>query len=109
MPTHFFKAVLAEGRAEDGADQVLVGAWVMPNALVRTLLGACQYQPLRMLLHWSHACGAQIEPDTPLMSFTVPISALEDVAGARRPAVVLWCCGAGMEGAARARWAPRAT
>ena len=38
VPTHFFKAVLAEKRGEDGAERALVGAWVLPNSPVRTLL-----------------------------------------------------------------------
>lgn len=37
VPTHFFKAVLAEKRGEDGAERALVGAWVLPNAPVRSL------------------------------------------------------------------------
>ena len=57
MPTHFYKGVLGEVRpAKGGAPaRVAVGAFVMPN------------QP--------------IEPDAPLASFVVPISALEDVSG----------------------------
>jgi len=34
VPTHFFKAVLAEARGP-GGEQTLVGAWVLPNAAVR--------------------------------------------------------------------------
>ena len=37
VPTHFFKAVLAETRGEGGAERALVGAWVLPNAPVRAL------------------------------------------------------------------------
>ena len=37
VPTHFFKAVLAETRGEGGAERALVGAWVLPNAPVREL------------------------------------------------------------------------
>ncbi|KAK9821107.1 hypothetical protein WJX81_006169 [Elliptochloris bilobata] len=55
VPTHFFKAVLAEKRGAGGVERALVGAWVLPNA--------------------------PIEQDTPLMAFTVPIDALEDAAG----------------------------
>lgn len=52
VPTHFFKVVLGEF---GGARRAAVGAFVMPNA--------------------------PIEPDTPLTSFAVPVSALEEVAG----------------------------
>jgi endonuclease G len=57
VPTHFYKVVLGEVRpAQGGAPaRVAIGAFVMPN------------QP--------------IEPDAPLASFVVPISALEDVSG----------------------------
>lgn len=52
VPTHYFKVVLGEfGGGRRGA----VGAFVMPNAA--------------------------IEPDVPLASFAVPVSALEEVAG----------------------------
>ena len=33
---------------------------------------------------WLGARAVQIEPDTPLTAFTVPINALEDAAGALR-------------------------
>ena len=53
VPTHFFKVVLGEGRSS--AEPTFVGAFVMPN------------QPL--------------EPGTPLTSFAVPLSSLEEVSG----------------------------
>jgi hypothetical protein len=52
VPTHFFKVVLGEF---SGGQRAAVGAFVMPNAA--------------------------IHPQVPLASFTVPISALEEVAG----------------------------
>jgi endonuclease G, mitochondrial len=55
VPTHFFKVVLAEP-AGRGGKQNVVGAFVMPNSV--------------------------IDPTTPLASFVVPISALEEVSGA---------------------------
>ncbi|KAI3428702.1 hypothetical protein D9Q98_007526 [Chlorella vulgaris] len=54
VPTHFFKVVLGEF---SGGRRAAVGAFVMPNAA--------------------------IHPQVPLASFTVPISALEEVAGLR--------------------------
>ena len=53
VPTHFFKVVLAEPKGTDL--QPVVGTFVMPNAA--------------------------IDPRTPLMLFSVPISALEEAAG----------------------------
>ncbi|KAL4428150.1 hypothetical protein ABPG75_002239 [Micractinium tetrahymenae] len=54
VPTHYYKVVLGEF---SGGRRAAVGAFVMPN------------QP--------------IDPDTPLASFAVPISSLEEVAGLR--------------------------
>ncbi|KAL4420173.1 hypothetical protein ABPG77_008309 [Micractinium sp. CCAP 211/92] len=54
VPTHYYKVVLGE---VSGGKRAAVGAFVMPN------------QP--------------IDPDTPLASFAVPISSLEEVAGLR--------------------------
>lgn len=53
MPTHYFKVVLAD--AGDGTASL--GAFVMPNA--------------------------EIQPDTPLTAFVVPVDALERVSGTR--------------------------
>lgn len=53
VPTHFFKVVLGEGAKNGGGD--VVGAFVMPNAA--------------------------IDPATPLASFSVPVSSLEEVSG----------------------------
>ena len=55
VPTHFYKVVLGEFRRREGGQQAALGAFVMPNA--------------------------PIEPDVPLAAFTVPLSALEEVAG----------------------------
>ena len=52
VPTHFYKVVLGEVA---GGSEVAVGAWVLPNSA--------------------------IAPDIPLTAFTVPLSALEEVAG----------------------------
>ena len=54
VPTHFFKVIFAEPKGEDM--QPVVGAFVMPNAA--------------------------IDPRTPLTLFSVPISAVEEAAGA---------------------------
>ena len=51
VPTHYFKVVLGERQPGDA----VVGAWVMPNMA--------------------------IDPDVPLTAFTVPLTALETVAG----------------------------
>ena len=53
VPTHFYKVVLGENGAGTGND--VLGAFVMPNS--------------------------SIDASTPLASFSVPISALEEVAG----------------------------
>jgi endonuclease G len=57
VPTHFFKVVLGDTieRDSDGNKKMVVGAFVMPNLA--------------------------IEKETPLSSFVVPLSALEEVSG----------------------------
>ncbi|GAB4818802.1 hypothetical protein N2152v2_005848 [Parachlorella kessleri] len=58
VPTHYFKVVLGEVKPQfGGAAKTAVGAFVMPNA--------------------------PIDPDMPLLAYTVPLSALEEVAGLR--------------------------
>ena len=71
MPTHFFKVVLAE-RASGGAEgdqQVALGAFVLPNA--------------------------PVQPDTPLIAFSVPVESLEEAAGGvkQSPSSELCCSG----------------
>ena len=60
VPTHFFKVVLAERSASDGASitepEVVLGAFVLPNA--------------------------PMQPDLPLTAFSVPLESLEEAAGA---------------------------
>ena len=56
VPTHFYKVVLGEARPGSAADNLkAIGAFVMPNA--------------------------PIDPEVPLTAFSVPLTALEDVAG----------------------------
>ena len=56
VPTHYFKVVLSENSSgKHGQHEAAVGAFVMPNAA--------------------------IDPATPVTAFTVPLEALESVAG----------------------------
>ena len=55
VPTHFYKVVLGEKRNGTPDDVAVIGAFVIPNM--------------------------PIDPKTPLASFTVPVSALEEVTG----------------------------
>lgn len=50
VPTHFFKAVLAEKHGAGNSEQALVGAWVMPNAAVRVLPLVEAFLPLAVWL-----------------------------------------------------------
>lgn len=56
VPTHFFKVVLGECKADEaGEENMSLGAFVMPNA--------------------------PIDPEVPLTAFTVPLHQLEAISG----------------------------